>query len=351
MVINPKVVSIGSALPASFYTQEQVWDALGYQYPHFKKLFTGSEISKRHFWVKPSSIKEMSWQDLQEEYLQGAIELSTQAVHSCLDGRKPRDIGCVVFVSCTGYQCPGIAHRIAESIGFNESTYYTNILGMGCEGGFPGLRRAYDYTLTSGKSSLVITTELSSCTFFPEVDGIPDPENGYEVLRANAIFGDASVAVLVDYDNDPRHPHIVDFESYCNSSYLSELGYIWRDGRLRVLLSNKVPELVPTVVYPACINLLLRNGLSIPKIQWFVVHAAGARVLDNIRDTLYIPEEKMNLSRDVLRTYGNCSSTTIGLIGKRLMEEDVKAGDRVLVLSVGPGMVGGATLLRFGNLE
>lgn len=348
-VIAPKVISIGTAFPPNSYTQEELWDALGYSTPHFKRIFMGGEIQRRHLWMDPLTIKDKGWQELQEGYLKGATKLSRRAVRDCLDFRRPSDIGCVVFVSCTGYQCPSIAHRL--DMGFPPDTYYTNILGMGCEGGFPGLKRAYDYVVTSGKTALVIATELSSCTFFPEVDGRPDPENDYEILRSNAIFADASAVALVGYDDNPRHPYIIDSESYCNSDYLDDLGYVWRDGRLRVLLSRRVPDLAPEVVAKALEKLLYENDLTLDQIEWFIVHAAGTQVLDNIRDRLSIPEEKMTLSREVLRKYGNCSSSTIGLIGKELMRQDIEPGDRVLVVSIGPGMVGGATLLQFPGGE
>jgi predicted naringenin-chalcone synthase len=72
-------------------------------------------------------------------------------------------------------------------------------------------------------------------------------------------------------------------------------------------------------------------------------------VIDQIRDGLNIPEEKTRLSRTTLWNYGNTSSTSVGLTGKRLMSENIRPRDYVLNLSIGPGMTGGATLLRFGE--
>jgi predicted naringenin-chalcone synthase len=90
-----------------------------------------------------------------------------------------------------------------------------------------------------------------------------------------------------------------------------------------------------------------RNEIDIHNIQWWVVHAAGSSVLDNIRDTLEIPEEKLNLSRETLKNFGNTSSTSVGLTGKSLMSQDIKQGDYAMMVSVGPGMTGGATILKF----
>ena len=57
----------------------------------------------------------------------------------------------------------------------------------------------------------------------------------------------------------------------------------------------------------------------------------------------------MVISREVLRSFGNCSSATIGIVGKFLMGRDVKRGDWGLVVSLGAGLAAGATLLHWGD--
>lgn len=344
-----KIISLGFAVPEMYYTQAEAFERLGY--PRlFWRLFRDTGVSKRHFWVPLSLIRELSWQQQQEEYLKGAVSTSLAAIRNCLDAFSPTEIGCVVFGSCTGFAPgPTIPHLLAKELGFRPDTYYTNIASMGCESGFPGLKRAFDYVCTTGDMALVINCELASCTYFPEPDGKPDKENDYELLRSNAIFSDAASASLIGVEekSDWRHPAIEDMETYTNPEYSGDLGFTWRDGRLRVLLSRRVPMLAPEVTKPAIEAVLRRNKLEVSDIAWFVIHAAGNNVLDNIRDALGIPEDKMKLSRETLRDFGNTSSTSVGITGKRLMNENIKHGDYTLMVSVGPGMTGGATLLRF----
>lgn len=349
----PQILSVGIAFPKRVYTQDEVWDGLAYakKYAHFKSIFTEAKINSRAFLVPLGEAMRHSWQDLQERYLPGAKELSKEAISKCLDDRYvPKDFHSITYVSCTGYSCPSVVHHMAADLSLNPGVYIANLLGAGCGGGFPGLRRAYDYTKGTHLLSLVVATELCSCCIYPEPDGIPDPENDYELLRADAIFADASVAVAVGYDNDWRHPYILDFESNLCPEYIRDLGFTLRDGRLRVLLSKRVKEIAPKVVYPAIANVLKRNQLEVEHIAHWVIHAAGSTVLDNIRNRLNLPEAKMRLSRKVLAEHGNCSSTTIGIIGKELMSGEVHPGEYVMVVSVGPGMEGGATLLRFGGV-
>jgi predicted naringenin-chalcone synthase len=346
-VKHPRLISLGFAVPNNRYRQDDVFSRLGYP-EGYRRLFRASGINFRHFWLNLDTILGLSFQQQQEEYLKGALKLSQEAIRKCLDSRSVANVGCVTYCSCTGFAPgPTIPHYLAKVLTFSPDTYFCNIGSMGCEGGYPGLKRAVDFTIASGKPSLVITCELSSCTFYPESPGIPDTTNDLELMRSNSIFADAASAALIGYDNDWRHPEIIDTETYTDPRYLHELGFIWKDGRLRVRLSKNVPELAALVVQPAARVLLERNGLSVNDIQWFVIHAAGNSVIDNIRDALDIPEEKTQLSRKTLAEYGNTSSTSVGITGKSLMSQDIRPEDYVLVLSVGPGMTGGGTLLKF----
>lgn len=342
---KPKLISLGFAVPERSWTQEKTFSILGYP-RQFKRIFLDSGIEKRHFWIEPERMKQLSWQEMCEEFEKGSIELSTRAISNCLDGRDIKDIGCVTFASCTGYLCPSTVHRL--NMGFRADTFFTAVVGQGCEGGgFPGLKRAYDFTLATGRPSIVVAAELCSCTYFPEGDS-PDPENDYELLRGNAIFGDAASAALIGYDDDPRHPHIVDFEVYTNPAYLNDLGYVWRNGRLRLRLSKNVKKYAAEVSGEAVRRLLNRQFLRVSDINYWVIHAAGNRVLDLIRERLGIEEAKLYFSRKALRLYGNVSSATVGIIGKLLIQEaDIKPGDLLVMVTIGPGISGGATICQF----
>ncbi len=346
--MKPKIISISYALPENSYSQDQIFNELAYP-KAFKRLFSQSAIDKRHFWVPLDRIKHLSWQEQQEWYKEGVLDLSKRALLNCLDGRDVKDIGCVVFSSCTGFLPGPVApHYLSREFGFEPSTYFRNLGSHGCEGGFPGLRTAMEFTMVSGKPSIAIACELASCSYFPEPGGKPDPENHFELARSNALFGDAACCILVGFDNDPKHPVIVDSETYTDIRYLDDLGYTWRDGRLRVLLSRRVPEIAAELVSKVVPSLLKRQNLGPGHIEHWIIHAAGSQVLDNIRDRLGLPEEKLSLSREVLREVGNCSSTTIGIIGKMLMEEgNPQPGEHGLVVSIGPGMTAGCTLLHW----
>ena len=355
--MNPKIMSIGYALPKYCISQADAFDMLEYPH-HFRTLFLDSGIDQRYFTLPLDVAKSLSWQQQQECYAEEALTLSANAIQQAMDERDFSHIGCVIYDSCTGFAPgPTMAHRLAKIFPFPKDTYFTNISSHGCESGFPGLKRAVDYVFNSsekylnllldyGRQALVVNCELSSLAYFPEPK--LDPTNDYELLRANVIFADAAAAVLVGAgDDDWRHPVILGTETSINTDYIDDLGFIWQDGRLRVRLSKRVAEVAARVVEPSLIKLLGRFGLTISQVRWWVVHAAGSKVMDRIHDQLGVPEEKLALSRETLREFGNTSSTSVGITGKRLMAQDIRPGDYVIMLSVGPGMSGGATLLQF----
>ena len=348
--MTAQIISLGYAVPEYEYSQEAIFNKLGYS-PHFKRLFRESQIEQRFFCIPADEAIGLTFQQQQDKYIEKAPDLSIEAIINCLDGRDPDCIGCLTYVSCTGFAPgPTIGHEIARRLGMRDDLIITNIASMGCEaGGMPGLKRAADYTEATGKPSLVVATELSSLTHFPEPNGAA-PENGFELCRANAVFGDASSAALIGVDHEVDHPYIVDSLVYTKREYQDKLGYVWQDGRLRVRLSKDVPKYAAEVSMEAVNRMLAKYELTPNQIQHWVVHGAGMAVLDRIQEGLKLGDNSLDWSRKVLRSVGNCSSATVGICGKYLMDSEApKKGDIGLIVTVGPGMSGGASLLRWGE--
>jgi predicted naringenin-chalcone synthase len=257
--MDSKIIGIGAALPQYAYEQRRIFDELGYN-RHFWPIFRDSGIQQRHFAVPISEIKSLSFQEQQERYRAEAASLSLAAAAECLDHVKPADLGMIVSAHCTAFGFPGptLAHFIGRQIGCGPETYYENIASMGCEAGFPGLKRAWDFFVNNRKPALVVACELASCSYFPEPDG-QDRENDYELLRSNAVFADGAAAILVGSDDSPRHPVIEDTAAYTDVSYESDLGYIWRNGRLRVRLGRYIPEIAANLVEKALGIIFQKN--------------------------------------------------------------------------------------------
>ena len=267
-----------------------------------------------------------------------------------LDGRHADELGLVCFSTCTGFPPgPTVGHMIAERFMLKSSTEINNMSSLGCEAAFPGIRRCYDFAVAHpGSLSAAISCEFSSLTYFPEPEYKALPENDYELLRANAIFGDGCSCALIGYDESPRHPEILDFVTHLDTKYMDRLGDTWRGGRLRVRLCRDVPDIAVELLTKSITELLNRNCIKLDDIKYWVFHPPGAVVLDKIHESLHIPEEKLKYSRKVLRQYGNMSSATVGVVAKVLMEEEKHPSGYLVMANVGPGMTANSLLARFG---
>jgi 3-oxoacyl-[acyl-carrier-protein] synthase III len=95
--------------------------------------------------------------------------------------------------------------------------------------------------------------------------------------------------------------------------------------------------------------LLERNRVSVDQIDCFIAHQANIRIVDAARERLGLPDAKVvkNIHR-----YGNTTAATIPLaMGTALDEKKLKAGDLLLLASVGAGFTVGSALVRWSGVE
>lgn len=95
--------------------------------------------------------------------------------------------------------------------------------------------------------------------------------------------------------------------------------------------------------------LLDRNHLTTEQVDCFVAHQANIRIIDAARERLGLPEAKVvkNIHR-----YGNTTAATIPLaLATALDEKKLKAGDLLLMASVGAGYTVGTALVRWSGFD
>lgn len=331
--MRAKIISLGKALPDLWVSQREAYDALGYKNPRTWRIFENAGIDRRPLWISPDRILQHSAEELAEEYLRGALALGNEAADSCLYGHNRQNIGSITFATTTQPRliCPSMSYRLSSLLGLSPDVEHTDMVGGGCQGGLPAIRRAFDHFQQTGRPGLVVAAEICSATFYLA------PEHDLENVVANAIFSDGASACLVGWDDDPKHPVITGFASEFDPLYLTYLGYRWVDGRLKVVLHKDVPKIAPIIAERVLKRLWGSDFRScLMEIDHFIIHPGGVKVLDNIRDHLGIPEEKLIHSRQILRQQGNQSSATLGSIAQ-LVAGVAKTGDTGLVLSMGAG--------------
>jgi predicted naringenin-chalcone synthase len=354
--MKAKIISLGTALPGRYVTQKEAFDALGYTNRRTWDIFQNAGIDRRPVWIGPEQLRTYNMSQLYDAYQEGAFALGTEAARQCLAGSpyspKGWDVGSITFASTTQPRliCPSMSYRLSAALGLPSDAQHTDMIGGGCQGSAPAIRRAYDSFITTGRPALMVAAEICTATYFPA------PEHDLENTVANAIFSDGAAACLVGMDDDWRHPWIHSFACEFDPQYLDYLGYQWVDTpegkRLKVVLHRDVPKVAPLMAERVVRKLLepIANGLTIAQqlagIAHFIIHPGGVKVLDNIRDHLDIPEAKLVYSRQILRQQGNQSSATVGSIGK-LARDQAKPGDWGLLITMGAGFATYGMLLRW----
>ena len=341
----PRIVGLDYSVPPLRYTQREIFESLGYDRRWFR-IFSDAGIDERRFVLPPEQVRTLTFQMQQEAYACWSRKLTAEALRKTVPPEDLGRLGLLVYHSCTGFlPGPTVGHYLAEEFGLRDIEL-CNIASMGCDGSWPALRRCYDYTKLTGRSSVLLACELSDLTYYAESDP-PDRENDYELMRAYAIFGDACSCAVIGYDDDPGHPKLLDFASTMDTRYIDRLGYTWRDGRLRVRLAKDVPEIASGLAIAATDKLLHQNGLESGDIACWIVHPAGVSILDRFQWHYHLPEDALRCSREALRKFGNCSSASVGLVGKLLAEGQPAPRGYAVMVNMGLGMSGNSVLLSF----
>jgi 3-oxoacyl-[acyl-carrier-protein] synthase-3 len=95
----------------------------------------------------------------------------------------------------------------------------------------------------------------------------------------------------------------------------------------------------------AVTGLLDKHGVSIDDIGLMIPHQANIRILNNLRERLKVPEEKVfvNLSK-----YGNTSAASIPIaLDEANKQGRLVRGEIVLLCTFGGGLTWGSLLMRW----
>lgn len=345
--------SLGTANPPLYATQQQafeVYTSLFKLDPEeealYRRLLLDGSIAGRYVGMdRVEDACETNPDRLNERFLKFARSTAVAAANRALAeaGLTPDSIGGLVVNTCTGYRCPGLSSYLVEELKLSDNTRTLDIVGMGCGGALPNLETASLMAVAVQRPVLSLAVEICSATLFMGTDPA--------LIVSNSIFGDGAAATVVDASRGEASGgllRLLDFESGIYPTYRSQLHYRQEGGRLRNVLSVKVPHIGAKTAGEVLGRLLARNQLQQSDIQWWAVHAGGTAVLDQVGRGLGLSESDLQYSMAVFKRYGNMSSPTVMFALKELLEQGrPKRGDRGVLLSFGAGFTAFATLVEF----
>ena len=278
-----------------------------------------------------------------ERFVEEAVPLGREALRACLEesGLAPREVDALTVVTCTGYATPGLDILLARELGLGEDTQRLHVGHMGCYAAIPALATLADAATARNRTGLLLCLELSSLH-------VQDDSHEIDQIIAHSLFSDAAAAVAVR----PGGPglEVVDVAARTDIQSAGLMTWDVTDRGFRMGLSRQVPEVLERHAGPVVGSLLARNGLSPEEVAGWAIHPGGPRILEAVAAPLGLGEDELELSRSVLRDFGNCSSPTVLLVLQRILERrPLRRGDHVVCVAFGPGLTLYAALLTQRN--
>ncbi|NIJ55087.1 UbiA family prenyltransferase [Dyadobacter arcticus] len=266
-------------------------------------------------------------------YQEHATKLSIKAIEKIRDFHQIKhSISHLITVTCTGLSAPGLDVELMRELHLKPTIQRSSINFMGCNAAIIALKNA-DAICKSQPNArvLVVCTELCTIHFQKQYND--------DYLLSNLLFGDGSVAVLVDSKPSRNYIHEVEINTF--NSMILHNGYsdmAWRLSETGFImnLSSYVPDLIRKSIKP----MLAAVGLEPDDYKHWAVHPGGKRIVDDFAAALELDKCFLAPTYNVLKNYGNMSSPTVLFVLKDVIEKakPENQGNRIFAAAFGPGL-------------
>ena len=342
------IAGVGTALPPSA-VQEDLWT--GFFAGHYasgprglaKRIFANSGVRTRQAAVSPllEDVSDWSTERRMLRYQVEAIPLGKEAVGRALTdaGVAADELGLFAVCSCTGYATPGLDILLARDMGMSPAVQRLFVGHMGCYAALPGLGAAADFVVARRRPAMLLCAELTSLHLQPA-----STRADIQQIVSHALFADAAAAVVLVPGEQSEGYAVGEVAAVTDATTADHMTWDVTDAGFRMGLSPLVPDVLSRHVRKLVEDLLARNGMAVGDVDGWAVHPGGPKILDVVQEQLGLPPEALTASREVLASYGNCSSATVLLVLDALRRRPVPPR-RVLMLAFGPGLTLYAALL------
>jgi alkylresorcinol/alkylpyrone synthase len=346
-----RITSVGRALPANYYDQEQLLAALAtlwagrfHNPKRLEQIQRNTQVVGRHLALRAEEYETLrGFGAANAAFVRCGLELGERAIREALGAAEigPGDVDAIFSLSITGVAAPSLDARLANRLGFRSDLKRTPIFGLGCVGGAAGIARASDYLRAFPReTALVLSVELCSLTLQREDASMAN-------VIASGLFGDGAAAVVLrGAETGARGPRVVATRSvfYPGTEHL--MGWEVGDAGFRVVLSSQVPEIAGEL-RPHVEKFLAEHGVALRDVGVFLCHPGGPKVLEAIEQALALPPHALARSWDHLARVGNLSSASVLFVLGDALAEAHAPGTLGLMLAMGPGFCSELVLLQW----
>ncbi len=352
-----KIASLGTALPALSFSQEEIFQTLASLWgakPEFKtkarRLFEHVCVERRHL-VRPLEeyLSFESFGQTNDIWIEEALNLGEAAISEALSraGLLPTDVDALFVTSVTGICSPSLDARLFNRMGLRPDLKRIPLFGLGCVAGVSGVARAAEYVRAfPDQVAVLLSVELCSLTFQSKDLSIAN-------IIATGLFGDGAAAVVLVGAERAKNvkcegPRILDSRSNLYPQTEDVMGWRISQSGFELVLSEGVPRMAREGLGPDVDRFLMDKGLCREDIQAWVCHPGGPKVLRAMQESLGLDREDVAFSWEVLREQGNLSSSSVLMVMRRVMDHPPSEKEALgLMLAMGPAFCSEIVLVQW----
>jgi len=226
---------------------------------------------------------------------------------------------------------PSMTAWLINTMGFRCGTKQLPIAQLGCAAGGSAINRAHDYCMTHPEANvLIVACEFCSLCYQPTDVAVGN-------LLANGLFGDA-VAAAVVRGRGGVGPQLERNASYLIPDTERWIGYDVKATGFHFVLDKRVPTTMEPLS-PVIRRFASEHAWDASDLDFYVIHAGGPRILDDLSRFLEVDRRKFSHSRATLENYGNIASAVVLDALRRIFDDGgLRPGSKGLIAGFGPGI-------------
>ena len=268
-------------------------------------------------------------------YREVSQKASVELARDTLDASpfQADEITHVITASCTGFYNPGPDYHIIRSLGLSADVQRYHLGFMGCYAAFPALRLA-DSICRNDPDAVVMIQCMELCSLHVQLD----PENS-EAMVAGSLFADGAGCAMLSGKAPASGKTAYRIDHLASTlTPEGEDAMAWEigDHGFEIVLSGYVPHILGENIRQAVYPFVKDGGFSPEEIKTWAIHPGGKAILDRVGEALELPADALDLSRDVLRRYGNMSSATVLFLLAESMSQNPSGP--CAAMAFGPGL-------------
>jgi alkylresorcinol/alkylpyrone synthase len=350
--MSVKITSVATQLPPYTRSTEEIIPFLkvwltGQEERYQRKvikLFENAGVERRYSIMDAEEVfLHTSFEEKNDIYKRESIKMAESALTKSLNKASltPTDIDFIITVSCTGIMIPSVDAYLINKLEMKQDIVRLPVTEMGCVAGVSGMIYANNFLKANpNKRAVVIAIESPTSTFQIEDFSMVN-------IVSAAIFGDGCACTILSSYEEEEGPEIIDEAMYHFYDSEHMMGFELKNSGLQMVLDKEVPEKIATH-FPKFVHPFLeRNNLSIEDVDHLIFHPGGKKIVQTIEELFGSLGKNIDITKAVLKDYGNMSSATVLYVLERFINQGVKKGDIGLMLSFGPGFTAQRLLLKW----